>query len=248
MSESGVTPKPLILIPARRGSTRIPGKNIRRLAGHPLIAYAIATANHSKIAASVVVSTDSEEIANVAAEYGAEVPFLRPSDFATSISPDIEWVSYTLNKLQDLGRSYDCFSILRPTSPFRQVTTVRRAWKQFLETSAIDSLRAVEKCKQHPGKMWVVRDARMAPLLPFALGNVPWHSCQYQSLPEIYVQNASLEIAWTRVVFETHTISGSTIAPFFTEGVEGFDLNYEEDWALAERLIADGIAALPDIL
>ncbi len=248
MSEPDVTPKLLILIPARSGSTRIPGKNIRRLAGHPLIAYAIATANHSKIAAAVVVSTDSTEIAKVATDYGAEVPFLRPIEFATSISPDIEWVSFTLKKLEELGRKYDCFSILRPTSPFRQVPTVWRAYKQFLETPGVDSLRAVERCKQHPGKMWVLKDGRMLPLLPFAIENVPWHSCQYQSLPEIYVQNASLEIAWSRVVFETHTISGSTIAPFFTEGVEGFDLNYEEDWALAERLIADGTATLPDVL
>lgn len=241
-------PDIVILIPARSGSTRIPGKNIRPLAGHPLIVYTIAAAKHSKIAASVVVSTDSEEIAKIAISYGAEVPFLRPPEIATAVSPDIDWVSDTLSKLQHLGRTYDCFSILRPTNPFRKATTVRRAWMEFIQASGADSLRAVEKCKQHPGKMWIVRDGRMVPVLPFALVDAPWHSSQYQSLPEVYVQNGSLEIAWSRVVFETHTISGSTIAPFLTEGVEGFDLNYEEDWALAERLIADGIAALPDIL
>src|SRR5439155_18182502 len=103
------------------------------------IAYTIAAAKRSNIAAAIIVSTDSEEIAKIATDYGAEVPFLRPAEFATSVSPDIEWVSHTLQKLQHLGRTFDCFSILRPTSPFRQATSVRRAWAQFVEAVGVDS-------------------------------------------------------------------------------------------------------------
>ena len=239
-------PDVVILIPARSGSTRIPGKNIRPLAGHPLIAYTIAAARHSKIASEVIVSTDSEEIAKIAREYGAEVPFLRPPELATLLSPDLKWVSNTLRQLEQLDRTYDCFSILRPTSPFRLATTIQRAWKQFVNEPGVDSLRAVEKCKQHPGKMWIVRGGRMVPLLPFSSGGVPWHSCQYQSLPEVYVQNACLEIAWVRVVSETNTIAGMTVVPFLTEGAEGFDLNDEDDWAEAERLIADNSVIVRD--
>src|SRR6185436_2759491 len=75
----------------------------------------------------------------------------------------------------------------------------------------------------------------------------PWHSTPYQALPPVYVQNASLEIAWTRVVFDTRTIAGNVLTPFLTEGYEGFDINDAHDWMIAERLIADGKAALPPV-
>jgi N-acylneuraminate cytidylyltransferase len=149
--------------------------------------------------------------------------------------------------LQDEGREYDCFSILRPTSPFRLPETIQRAWQAFLAETGVDSLRAVEKCIQHPGKMWVVRDRRMTPLLPLGPEGQPWHSSQYHSLPEIYVQNASLEIAWSRVVFEDRTIAGNVVMPFFTRDYEGFDVNNPYDWQLAEQLAQNGEAKLPHI-
>jgi len=238
-------PAIVALIPARSGSQRVPDKNIRPLAGHPLLAYTIAAALQSGVFEAVIVSTDSERYADVARTYGAEVPFLRPVEFAGALSLDIEWVEYTLRRLRDEGRVYDCFSILRPTSPFRQPETIQRAWREFLQEEGVDSLRAVEKCRQHPGKMWVVRGKRMMPLLPLSPAEQPWHSSQYPSLPEVYVQNASLEIAWTRVVFEGHTIAGTVIMPFFTQGYEGFDVNDVEDWWVAERLVQKGQARLP---
>ena len=237
----------IALIPARSGSKRVPDKNIRPLAGHPLIAYTIAAALQSRIFAAVVVSTDSERYADIARYYGAEVPFLRPAELAGALSPDIEWLEYSLKRLRGEGRVYDCFSILRPTSPFRQAETIRRAWQEFLAEEGVDSLRAIEKCKQHPGKMWVVRGKRMTPLLPLSPPEQPWHSSQYQSLPEVYAQNASLEIAWTRVVFEGRTIAGNVLMPFFTHGYEGFDVNQPYDWQLAEELIRSGQARLPSV-
>ena len=241
----GDTPSIVALIPARSGSKRVRSKNVRPLAGHPLIAYTISAALESGIFSEVIVSTDSDAIADVAKEYGAEVPFLRPAEYAGDLSPDIEWVEDALKRLRDLGREYDCFSILRPTSPFRQAETIQRAWSEFRAAPGIDSIRAVEKCSQHPGKMWIVRSGRMTPLLPQDPSEQPWHSSQYQSLPEVYVQNASLEIAWTRVVFEGRTIAGKTIAPFFTTGFEGFDINQPRDWSLAEELVSQGEATLP---
>jgi N-acylneuraminate cytidylyltransferase len=235
------------LIPSRAGSKRVPDKNVRPLAGHPLIAYTIAGALQSGVFSSVVVSTDSELYAEIAKYYGADVPFLRPDAFAGDLSPDIEWVEYTLKRLKDQGHHYDCFSILRPTSPFRLPDTIRRAWETFLAAEGVDSLRAVEKCKQHPGKMWVVRGDRMHPLLPLSPAEQPWHSSQYQALPEVYVQNASLEIAWCRVVFEGKTIAGSVVVPFFTRDHEGLDVNNLYDWQLAEETVNSGRASLPAI-
>ena len=235
------------LIPARAGSKRVPDKNIRPLAGHPLIAYTVAAALSSEIFSDVIVSTDSEHYAEIVKYYGAEVPFLRPAELAGDQSPDIEWLRYTLSRLQEAGRSYDCFSILRPTSPFRMPATIQRAWQEFSAQTGVDSLRAVEKCTQHPGKMWVVRGNRMMPLLPLGPAEQPWHSSQYPSLPEIYVQNASLEIAWSRVVLTDRTIAGNVVMPFFTTDYEGFDVNNEYDWQLAEHTVQNGDAKLPHI-
>ena len=146
-----------------------------------------------------------------------------------------------------MGRQWDCFSLLRPTSPFRTAATIRRASARFIAQDGVDSLRAVEKCAQHPGKMWVVDGDRMSPLLPSGSDGQPWHSTPYQALPPVYVQNASLEIAWTRVVFEGRTIAGNVLAPFLTEGYEGFDINDPHEWMVAERLIADGEVEPPPV-
>ena len=235
------------LIPARAGSKRVPDKNIRRLADHPLIAYSIAAALQSKIFKAVIVSTDSDRYADIARHYGAEVPFLRPAKIAGDTSPDIDWVAYTLDRLRKDGQEFDCFSILRPTSPFRLPGTIQRAWDEFLAQEGVDSLRAVEKCQQHPGKMWIVRGNRMMPLLSMGPAEQPWHSSQYPSLPEVYVQNASLEIAKTRVVFKGKTIAGNVLMPFFTKNYEGFDVNSDYDWNLAENLVKIAQAKLPAI-
>lgn len=241
------TPSIIALIPARSGSKRVPGKNIHPLAGNPLMAYTISSARQSGIFSSIVVSTDSEQYADVAKKYGADVPFLRPVEIAGDLALDIEWIDFTLRKLKEMGQVFDCFSILRPTSPFRLPETIQRAWREFLNEEGVDSLRAIEKAKEHPGKMWVVRGKRMMPLLPIGPAEQPWHSSPYQALPEVYSQNASLEIAWTRVVFDGRTIAGNVVMPFFTQGYEGFDVNRPYDWELAEKLIASGEVQLPKV-
>jgi CMP-N,N'-diacetyllegionaminic acid synthase len=237
-------PTAVALVPARAGSQRVPGKNVLALAGHPLIAYSIASARESGIFTTVVVSTDSEEIADVARRYGAGVPRLRPAELATSTSSDIEWV---LHAMRD--RDEDAFAILRPTSPFRSAATIRRAWEQFLAFGdRVDSIRAVEKVKQHPGKMWVLEGETMRPLLEQPREGVPFHSQQYAALPPMYVQNSSLELAWRRVLDgPSPSIAGERQAPFFTEGVEGFSIDYPEDVELAERLVERGDAELPTV-
>jgi CMP-N,N'-diacetyllegionaminic acid synthase len=236
-------PSVIALIGARAGSERVRHKNIRPLAGHPLLAYAIATAQQSGVCERVAVSTDSDEIADVARWYGADVPFLRPAEYATSTSPDIEWIAYTLERLPE---RYDLFAIVRATNPFRGPDVVRRGLEQLLATPEADSVRAVELVKQHPGKMWTLaEDGRtMEPLLDQSRLDVAWHAGQYQALPRVYHQNSSLEIAWTRVITETGTREGRVLAPFLTEGLEGFNVDDEADWERAEALVASGAASL----
>lgn len=240
-------PSIVALIPARAGSKRVQGKNIRNLAGHPLIGYTIHAACQAGVFSRIVVSTDSPEIGQISERYGAEIPFLRPERLAGDLAPDFEWIEYTLRRMAESGHRYDCFAILRPTSPFRTPETIRRAWQQFLNQDGIDSLRAVEKCKQHPGKMWLVDGMRMHPLLEKGPSNPPWHSSPYQALPPVYVQNASLEIAWSRVVWDTGTIAGTTLTPFHTVDYEGFDINDAKDWWYAEYLIQHGEVSLPEL-
>lgn len=232
------------LVPARSGSKRVPRKNVRPLAGNPLVAYTIAAARDSEAFNAVVVSTDSEEIAEIASRYGAEVPGLRPADLATSTSPDVEWVQHVM-----AGRNEEVFSILRPTSPFRTAETITRALERFFELGdKIDSLRAVEPVRQHPAKMWIVAGDLMRPLLEQPEEETPYHSRQFQSLPKVYVQNSSLEIAWTRVLRVDGSIAGRRVAPFFTEGWEGFSIDYPDDLERAEGALARGEAELPRIL
>jgi CMP-N,N'-diacetyllegionaminic acid synthase len=237
-------PSAVALIPARSGSERVPGKNIRPLGGHPLLAYAVATAMQAGVFERVVCSTDSGKIAEVAQRYGADVPFLRPPELATSTSPDIEWIRYTL---AELGEHYDLFAIVRATNPFRGPDAFLRGLRQLLATPEADSIRAVERVKQHPGKMWVVEGKLMRPLLDQSHLEVAWHAGQYQALPEVYTQNSALEMAWTRVVSQTGTREGKVVTPFFTRGLEGFNIDDEEDWDRARALIESGAATLPDV-
>jgi CMP-N,N'-diacetyllegionaminic acid synthase len=237
-------PSAIALIGARSGSERVPDKNVRRLDGHPLLAYAIETARRSEVFDRIVVSTDSEKIAQVARWYGADVPVLRPAEYATSTSPDIEWIAWTLPRLDE---RYDLFALVRATNPFRGPDAIRRGLDQLLATPEADSIRAVELVKQHPGKMWVIDEVGrlMRPLLDQSHLDVAWHAGQYQALPPIYVQNSALEIAWTRVVEATGTREGRMLAPFLTEGYEGLNIDDEDDFARAEELVATGRARLP---
>ena len=239
-------PSAVALIGARGGSERVPGKNVRRLAGHPLLAYAIETARQSGVFERVVVCTDNEPIAKVARWYGADVPALRPDEYATSTSPDIEWIAWMLPRLEE---HYDLFAIVRATNPFRGPDVIRRGLEQLLATPEADSIRAVERVKQHPGKMWVLDELGrlMRPLLDQSHLDVAWHAGQYPALPPVYVQNSALEIAWTRVVGATGTREGRVVAPFLTEGFEGLNIDEEDDFARAEELIASGRAQLPSI-
>lgn len=232
----------LALVPARSGSQRVPGKNVRLLAGHPLLAYTVAAARRSGVFSDVVVSTDSAEIAEIALAYGASVPSLRPAELAGPLSRDIEWVQQVLSSVDG---NAEAFALLRPTSPLRRPESVRRAVEELLGDPGADSLRAVELCSQHPGKMWLVKGDRMSPLLSQPSDGQPWHSTPYQGLPPVHVQNAALEVAWTRTVERTGTIAGSTIRPFVLDGYEGQDINETRDWWAVERLLHEGLVQLP---
>ena len=243
---SGYTPSKSIiaLIPARAGSVRIPGKNMKVLAGHPLLAYTIAAAQQSGIFRDIVVSTNDPAAGDLAKVMGV-VQSIRPDGFATSDSPDVEWVQYTLGC--DAADGADCFAILRPTSPFRSAKTIQRAWAEY-KRSACDSLRAVQPAGVNPYKLWWMQNCELTPLLP-TYDVPPWHSRPTQTLPPVYQQNASLEISKCSLVRDRlyPSITGPRIWGFLNPEPDGFDVNTLEDWARAEAKIASGEWMLPRV-
>lgn len=244
-------PSLVALIPARAGSKRLPHKNTRDFFGKPLIQWTIEAAQQSGLFRSIEVCTD--DLTAIPGGLGHSFIVREP---VPDDQPDIVWVRHALDLLATAADGLpDAFAILRPTSPFRTADTIRRAWQQFRDDQPCDSLRAVEPVTGgHPLKMWLVdRVGReMKPLLPHwtdyhgvPLYDRAFHSQPTQSLPRCYVQNASLEIAWTKTVFNRGTIAGDRVMPFLTEGYEGFDLNTLADWAHATSLVDRGLVALP---
>lgn len=231
----------IALIPARAGSKRIPGKNTKLLAGHPLIAYTIAAAKQSGVFADITVCSDDRAALTIGDDMGVYTWERPPSP---DDEPDIAWVREYMRH-----SSQDSFAILRPTSPFRTAGTIRRA--DCLFSSEIDSLRAVEPWSgPHPGKMWTFDHVMMlmSPVVREWTAHAPYHSSPTQELVPVVRQNACLEMAWTRNIrTNPPTIAGEYVAPFFTEGHEGHDLNTLDDWTEAERLIECGAARLPDL-
>lgn len=224
-----------VLIPARAGSKRVPGKNTRELGGKPLIQWTIDAAKAANVA-SIVVSTDDPVAARMAHEDFETLIAVhqRKPEHATDDATDFSWI-YDLRVM--IQTRY--FAILRPTSPFRTASTIRRAFAQLVGSGA-HSVRAVERVYHpHPGKMWVLEEGSklMKPLIHGSIDGTPWHSCPTQALPPVYKQTSSLEMAQTWVIEGTKTISGYTIAPLLVDGEEGFSIDTEDDWAAAEAMV-----------
>jgi CMP-N,N'-diacetyllegionaminic acid synthase len=156
-------------------------------------------------------------------------------------------VKHALTSTAIFDQQHDCFAILRPTSPFRTAKTIQRAWAEY-ERSACDSLRAVEVVTASPYKMFWLVNCELQPMLP--TNDVPpWHSRPTQTLPWAVQQNASLEISKCSLVRDRlyPSITGPRIWGFLNPTPEGFDINTDEDWALAEARIDSGAWTLPTL-
>lgn len=222
-----------VLIPARAGSKRCPGKNTRMLGGKPLISWAINTAMLANTA-KVIVSSDDAATCDLAWDNGAHWHARKP-EHATDDATDFSWV-YDLREM--IETPYFC--ILRPTSPFRTASTIRRAFAALVGSKA-HSLRAVERVMHpHPAKMWemIPGSKYMRPIIHGCHPDgTPFHSSPTQSLPPVYKQTSSLEMAQTWVIDGTKTISGYHIAPFLVEEAEALSIDTESDWEAAEAYL-----------
>ena len=225
--------KILAFIPARGGSKRIPNKNIKLLNGKPLIVYTIEAAKGSNHINRIVVSTDSEEIATIAKQYGAEVPFLRPKEISQSDSTEMQFFEHALNRFEKHEQyEPDLIVLLYPTSPFRKPASIDRAIEEMLKHPEVDSLRSLRLCSEHPYKMWVIENGYLKPFVKGENPNI--HTLSYHLLPTVYVQNARIYITKLSTIKNKKSPTGDVVIPFIMDETESIDINTSLDFQFAE--------------
>ncbi len=230
----------LALIPARGGSKSIPRKNIRLFAGYPLLAYSIAAALAAETVTRVIVSTDDDEIAQVALDYGAEVPFLRPPELAQDDTPDLPVFQHTLEwLLTEEGYTPQIVVHLRPTSPLRKTRHIDEAVYRLLDHPEADSVRSVCIPFQNPYKMWRLgSDGFLQPLLAGEFSEP--YNMPRQLLPLVYWQTGYVDAAWADTIVEKGSMTGQRILPLVMEPSEWIDIDSPDDWRRAEHLLQSG--------
>ena len=235
-------PDVLAIIPARGGSKGIPRKNIRNFSGYPLIAWSIAAAKKSQSVTRVIVSTDDEEIAAVAREWGAETPFLRPAEFAQDKTTDLPVFVHALEWLkQHENYRPDVVIQLRPTSPIRPSTCVDQAVEILLRNADANSVRGVVPAGQNPHKMWRLNpnpENPMRNLLDVPGIEEPYNAPR-QILPDVYWQTGHIDAIRPDVIL-AGSMSGKNIYPLLIDPKYTVDLDNLNDWVRAEWLVKYG--------
>ena len=238
----------LALIPARGGSKGIPRKNVMLIAGKPLIAYSILQGQASKLINRVIVSTEDEEIAEVAQQWGAEVPFMRPSEYAQDLSPDIDLFRHALTWLQQ-HEDYvpDLVVHLRPTCPVRRVELIDKAINTLAARPEASALRSVTLAMQTPYKMWhITSDNYLEPVVRIK-GIPDSQSLPRQQLPPVYWQNGYVDVMRPRAVLENRSMWGDCAIPFIVDEPI-FELDYPENIPAVEEALErfqDGLLSKP---
>ena len=230
--------KILTIIPARSGSKGIPNKNIKHFKGKPLIAWSIEQAFMSsyKNQMKVIVSTDSTEYAKISNTYGAETPFLRPTELSQDLSTDFECIKHTLEYLKN-REDYipDIVLQLRPTQPCRKVEDINTCIELFINNmDTYDSLRTVVEFEKSPYKMYSIKNNTLNPMYGEINGiKEPYNQCR-QALPKTYLHNGYIDIFRASIVSKG-TISGKRIYPYIMNKSDTIDIDTYNDWYKAEN-------------
>lgn len=220
----------IAIIPARSGSKSVKDKNIRLIDGKPMMAYSIEHALQASCIDRVIVSTDSENYADIAREYGAEVPFLRPKEYATDTSLDIDVFLHALSFLKEKeGYEPELVVQLRPTYPIRSIRDIENMVQYMKEHKDVDSMRCIAPAKEIPYKMWFQDEKGM--LSPVMTEIPECYNMPRQQLPKVYYQNACIDVVRAKVITGQHSMSGKCIAGY--EMQENFDIDTEEEFKRA---------------
>ena len=242
----------LAIIPASAGSKSVPNKNIRNIGGKPMLAHSIDHAKESKTVNRIIVSTDSAEYARIAKEYGAEVPFLRPAEYATDTALDYDVFYHALTWLKENDHYMpDVVVQLRPTYPIRRSEDIDNMVELLLKHPEADSVRSMTKATEIPYKMWLLKDsciksevegcqilgdekgAATGQIIPLIKDIPECYNMPRQQLPVAYYQNACIDVFRSMVVLEKHSMSGDCILGY--EMSENYDIDTEEDFERVMR-------------
>ena len=229
--------KIVAIVPARGGSKSIPKKNIRLLGEAPLLAYSIAAGLQSAYVDRVIVSTDSEEIAEAALAWGAEVPFLRPSTLAEDATTDFPVFEHAVQWLEaNEGYHADLVVQLRPTSPLRPPRLLDEAIEILARHPEADSVRCVTPSGQNPFKMWGIERGHLQPLLQ--LNQKEPFNQPRQSLPETFWQTGHVEVIRYETIVLKKSMTGEVILPCIVAPEYAIDLDNLYQWDYAEHVLA----------
>lgn len=221
----------LAIIPARGGSKGIPKKNIRLLAGKPLIEYTINAAKNSEFINCITVSTDEKEIAAIAEERDVEV-IMRPSDIAKDESPIIDTINHTITTLKERdGFIPDIIVLLQPTSPLRNTADIDGAIQQFLSGNS-DSLISVCENDHPPYWSFTITDQNLKPLFRKKMS-----STRRQDLPKTYRPNGAIYISTQDSLKKYPTFISKNTLPYVMPSFRSIDIDTPFDFRLAEFLI-----------
>lgn len=227
----------IALIPARGGSKGIPGKNIKELNGKPLIAYTIEAAKKCSIVKRIIVSTDNSEIASIAKKYGAEVPFIRPSEFAKDATPDrpvlkhcCEWLVNNENYEPDL------VAYLRPTTPFKTSELIKKCYTKICNESGATSLRTVTQVEGVFHPYWMFKTSNNQ-IIPFVEGIDIKKYYRRQLLPECFRLNGVVDILKPKIFMNKTDMYGEKIIFEEIDEKLAVDIDNDFDLKFAEFLL-----------
>lgn len=220
----------LAVIPARGGSKRLPGKNVKPLASLPLIAWTIKTALDSKVFCDVLVSTDDSDVAMVAREHGATVPWVRPAELATDTASAVDVLIHAVNEHEVKEHvRLDGVMLLQPTSPFRRVQTIHEAVSTYRQSHGL-SVIAVSPAATHP--YWCINVDEHGNGVPFSENGLNHRS---QELPPIYQVNGVLYLVSVEYLKSKRTLYTEPFRPvIIADPIESIDIDTPFDWDIAQ--------------
>jgi CMP-N,N'-diacetyllegionaminic acid synthase len=237
LSQMGDARRILGVITARGGSKGIPGKNIRLLAGRPLLEYTVRAAEASGALDRVILSTDSDDIAAVGHRLGVEVPFVRPAELAQDETPTVDVLEHAVEALEREGWSPMMIVLLQPTAPLRRPRHIVDA-VALLSTCGGDSVASVVQVPQHFSPDYVMRieSDGLVPFLPEGA-----RLTRRQDARTAYSRDGTVYAVWRDILMERHSIYGNKCCPLVIDAAESLNLDTLEDWAAAERAIYEAI-------
>lgn len=223
----------LAIIPARGGSKGLPGKNIKEMCGKPLIAWSIEHAQKSKYVDDLFISTDSQEIANVAEKYGAPCPELRPTELARDTAPSSEFIIYTLEKMKKERLNFDYFILLEPTSPLRDVEDVDKSIEMLVDNPESESVVGVAMSGTiHPAFMVVVgKNGYLQALEPDK------QTLRRQDLPNVYFFEGSVYVSKVDAYLKKKTFYHDKTVPYIVPDWKSHEVDDYVDFKVIETIM-----------